>query len=578
MSKKILKINQGFPKSNLVSLDFTDPSTQDANSDKLGITGTTRLINGLFGLTCTTPSYDKSKVIPINNLGNAFTINVAITSTGASEKVQEPFCLSDSIGRRILLLELSQSGTTLTVLGCTSKESGNYARITIDNIALNKVHFITIQYNNKDLKVYLNGKLHGTHYSCDITWADIATKCNITIGAGTTIKGFSDYIDYFITKSYIHYFGIDRGITDHFLELTNVINAPSYLNIVGNCEYTQKVDGVLPSLYAKDNQCLNGYVRGVDNTPIYVKHPFIRLIKRTSVDTWATGDIIKVKGLYGERINLTPTVTYEKQGKDEQVLGDWVGLGTNEATFTLRANESLSKQDIKISFNATIFRKSTPTLPIVPSNIIRATDGTNTYYYAGKKSMLGVNFCKFDSIPSGNAIYLHPETGTITRDKCSRTPIELVLEYNDTPSLENNISTFPLQTFKCLVTTLSYSKFESNYKNLYKMTPLDLLSKLNSEKLKQNGLNNDTFILNSITLDNTYENIIGGGGDSYGVISDTNIPKLLSSRFALQKCKDTGEIILSIVSRVASNTNKANAGDFEPATYTQNIKTNIVEK
>ena len=374
MSKKIIKVNQGFPKSNLVSLDFTDPSTQDINSSKLGVTGTTKLINGLFGLTCTAQNYEKSKVISISNLGDVFTINVAVTSTGSCDAYQEPFCMTDSTGRRVLLLELDRTGTALTVIGSTNSGSWGDIRVAIDSIALNKVNFITIQYDKKKLKVYHNGKLIDTLYPCNFAWTDIATKCNVLIGAGTTPEGFSGNISYFATKSYIHFFGIDRGITNYFLELTNIINAPSYLNIAGNCEYTQKVEGEIPALYAKDSQCINGYAKGVDNIPLFIKHPFIRLTKRTSVDTWTTGDIIKVKGLYGELINLTPTITYSNGERDIAIAGDWTGLGTNEATFTLRANEGLAKQNIKISFNVSIPRKTVPTLPIIPTSIIKATD------------------------------------------------------------------------------------------------------------------------------------------------------------------------------------------------------------
>lgn len=578
MSKKIIKVNQGFPKSNLVSLDFTDPSTQDINSSKLGVTGTTKLINGLFGLTCTAQNYEKSKVISISNLGDVFTINVAVTSTGSCDAYQEPFCMTDSTGRRVLLLELDRTGTALTVIGSTNSGSWGDIRVAIDSIALNKVNFITIQYDKKKLKVYHNGKLIDTLYPCNFAWTDIATKCNVLIGAGTTPEGFSGNISYFATKSYIHFFGIDRGITNYFLELTNIINAPSYLNIAGNCEYTQKVEGEIPALYAKDSQYINGYAKGVDNIPLFIKHPFIRLTKRTSVDTWTTGDIIKVKGLYGELINLTPTITYSNGERDIAIAGDWTGLGTNEATFTLRANEGLAKQNIKISFNVSIPRKTVPTLPIIPTSIIKATDGNNTYYYAYRVNKLGVLFYKFDSIPNGNAIYIHPETGTIMRDTYSNKPIELILEYDSVTDLGVSVDAVPLQTYKCLVTTLSYSKFVSSYKNLHKISPLEFLVKLSSESLKQNGLTNNTFILNSLTLDSAYENIIGGAGDSYGVISDTTISKVLSSRIGLQRCRDTGEIVLSVISKVASNATKANAGDFEPVTKINNIKTNIVIK
>lgn len=578
MSKKIIKVNQGFPKSNLISLDFTDPSTQDINSNKIGVTGATKLINGLFGLICTAQSYEKSKVISVDNLGDTFTINVAFTCTKASSDVQELVCLTDNNGRRVLLIELSNTGSTLKVQIATRQGSWVDVGMSLSNLSLNTLNFATVQINKDVISFYCNGKKVDVKKNCDLSWASINMNCKILIGAGTAPVGFTGDVIYYATTSYIHFFGLDKGITSQFLDLTNVINAPSYLNIAGNCEYTQKIEGEIPALYAKDSQCINGYTKGVDNIPLYIKHPYIRLTKRTSVDTWTTGDIIKLKGLYGELINLTPTITYNNGERDIAVAGDWTGLGTNEATFTLRANEGLAKQNIKISFNVSIPRKTIPTLPIVPSNIIKATDGINTYYYASRDEKLGVTFYKFDSIPCGNAIYIHPETGTIIRDTYSPTPIELVLEYEDVPKLESNIDAIPLQTFKCLATTLSYSKLAREYKNLHRMSPLDFLTKLNSENLVQNGLTGNTFILNSITLDNVYENMIGGAGDSYGVISNVAIPKVLNSRFTLQRCRDTGEIVLSVISKVASNATKANAGDFEPVTKINNIKTNIVIK
>lgn len=84
-----------------------------------------------------------------------------------------------------------------------------------------------------------------------------------------------------------------------------------------------------------------------------VNEPYIAC-SRTS-GNWTNGDTIKIKGLSGEIItgkdSASPIV---KSSTGTNITGSWSNLGTNEATFTLGTNSSLTNQDLYVTYSLNI--------------------------------------------------------------------------------------------------------------------------------------------------------------------------------------------------------------------------------
>lgn len=586
MAKKTLLVRQGLPKPNVkgdnilfyTSLDgiiipevgekatFTDPQIKSVPS-AYGQQIKGALVYPLKNLDVTKPFtiaftfniFDDSFV-------GAWTNMFAIFLEGLDSKTNKPLI---SVLTTDKVNELGYVYTDLmdNEVNLTSKP---ITELVKDK---NKCHRVTLISDGKALSCFLDSSLQSTTNLENISSAWLnKPKMQININTGFYKNGYQKYgiSEVLVAQSIITPINCPA-----FDEDGVILPKPNYLNIVGNCEYISTVTEEIPALFSNsDRDTLNGYYRDEAGTAFYSKCPCIRLGQRANVDSWATGDIIKVKGLYGEVINLTPTITYHNSS-DVPVLGDWAGLGTNEATFTLRENSGLTNQNLKISFSATIPKRTTPLLPVIPSSVIKASDGITTYYPMGKEKKLGVSCFKLNSIPASNAIYIHPETGTIFRDKPDYSPLELVLEYEDIPQVKDN-SVTNLTDLRALVTTKSTSKLQADYLNLYKICDPNILIKLGNEDLVWNSVTTQLLLLRAFTTIGTYEGTITKCPD-YGKVSESTLNFLEILRYSIAKSKTTGELYLSIDDKLMTNVSHARL-DVASIYVNKKLKTNIFVK
>lgn len=120
------------------------------------------------------------------------------------------------------------------------------------------------------------------------------------------------------------------------LENKDVIILPkkSYLGTLSQCEIKENLTVTLPATWQVGNKFANNYVYGSDLQNVCQKgFPNVKIKDRNNGLTWANNDKIIMDGVLGENILATPTITVE--GTEVAIAGNWAGIGTNSATFTI---------------------------------------------------------------------------------------------------------------------------------------------------------------------------------------------------------------------------------------------------
>ena len=120
------------------------------------------------------------------------------------------------------------------------------------------------------------------------------------------------------------------------LENKDVIILPkkSYLGTMSQCEIKETLSVTLPATWKIGNKFVNNYVYGSDLQNVCQKGlPNVKIKDRNNGLTWANNDKIIMDGILGENILATPTITVE--GTEVAIAGNWSGIGTNSATFTI---------------------------------------------------------------------------------------------------------------------------------------------------------------------------------------------------------------------------------------------------
>lgn len=580
MTKKTKTLYAGFPKSNLIHLDFTDVSTYEMYSDKI-VDSNCTVKNGLYSILPKQATSTSLRAFDIYRLGEQFTFNCVFTPNSSNPDYQDLFTISTYSNKRVFLAEVTRDGNGLVLIGCTREGSWGDWRVTT-TIKPNEVNVLCLQYNFGEISIYFNGKkVPIDNKLCNINWANIFyTPCKFVVGGSTETSGTDDRNYFCCNNTYIHYVGVDLGITNTYKNVnSNILNAPNYLNITSSAEFTQAVSANIPTLYSTSNSLpINGYYKNTSGEFPLKSCPSVRIKTRANLNSWTSGDVIKIRGLYNEVISTTPTLTFLNKGTATSVQGTWTGIGTTEATFTFGSNSDLTIQGLDITYNFILPKRANFTFYEVPTRIIKVSDGNRIFYPIGTENFGGTIFDKLVSYGYDNHILIHKETGTIIRKKPCNDPLVIEAEFRDIKEISTGSNFKTLTPINAIATTQSLSKFGNKYVKLFNIIPPSFLTQLGGEPLSINGLTDTSFLLRPSNFRNySYKGSFSNALD-YGEVCRDRIPVLAVSRYFLTLNEDTRELVLAVNTKLPRNTNHAISSALDSDNCTKNIKTNIFIK
>ena len=209
------------------------------------------------------------------------------------------------------------------------------------------------------------------------------------------------------------------------------------------------------------------------------------------------------------------------------------------------------------------------------ANVISISNGDCTFHPTKGDVRNGASVQVCLSTGDSNEILFQRETNTLTMDKVDTRPLDCLFEFDEIPTTQSSSYKY-LTPIKAIASTMSLSRMSSKYQKLHKLISPEVLVQLNNEPLTLNGVTDTTLSLNPFTIGKFDYNGSFLTNDNYGLVSPTAINKLAISRYALVQNLDTGEVFISIDTKLPTNTQYASV--VADTIDTKYIKTNIFVK
>ena len=586
MPTKIKRVRFGLPKPNVKSdkilfyASLNGSITPEIGDDPTFIDPNLKMVEGAYGLQA-----KGALIYPLKGLDLAQPFTISFTYNVTEDAYVGSWTNIFSVS----LKNKEQAGQNKVFQLLTTVDSEkfvNFPTINLFNETLgdldldkpllsvpNRYRRFTLVNSPEGFSVYLDNYLICTFKGMTLK-SEFANKPELQININTGHNG-NGYQRYGISEVFVAQEVIPpmsyKGLNDDSIILPRL----GYLGVIGNCEYNGTVTGSLPSNYRNGSTLVNGYVRDESSTVILQGQPWLKLFTKTQTDNWSTNDIIKIKGSYGEIIRDTPKVQYMYNGQLVNVVGSWSGIGTKEATFTFGDNANLTNQDIQVTYNFTLPKREKPLLSNMIANVISMSNGDCTFHPTKGNVRNGASVQVCLSTGDSNEIFFQRETNTLTMDKVDTRPLDCLFEFDEIPTTQSSSYKY-LTPIKAIASTMSLSRMSSKYQKLHKLISPEVLVQLNNEPLTLNGVTDTTLSLNPFTIGKFDYNGSFLTNDNYGLVSPTAINKLAISRYALVQNLDTGEVFISIDTKLPTNTQYASV--VADTIDTKYIKTNIFVK
>lgn len=373
------------------------------------------------------------------------------------------------------------------------------------------------------------------------------------------------------------------------LENKDVIILPkkSYLSTLSQCEIKENLTVTLPATWQIGNKFVNNYVYGSDLQNVCQKGlPNIKIKDRNNGLTWANNDKIIMDGILGENILATPTITVE--GTEVAIAGNWSGIGTNSATFTItNIPEEHKSKALVVKYSISRPKLEKPLIYKCIDKVI-GLKYSNRLLLPELNSSSSQEVCFKANSSSDFSVEFNPYTVTLKSNLVE--PYELLVllnEVNPKIAYSNDVEFVAKQNCFITVSALNlklskYPKFLSYLLNSDEVTS-DMKSAISFSSdgvpMRINGVSN-IFSTQSIASKLCYKEtntIIPVEGVDFGNISENNV-KPVFLRPILGKLSRSGEIIF-----VVRLTNSKSAGQYFDSNNTNYqttcyIPTGIFEK
>lgn len=454
----------------------------------------------------------------------------------------------------------------------------------------NKYRRITITSDGKFVECYMDGILLKRLSLAENPLSDEykgAPDMQLNINWGHNKNGAQKYgiSEVLIAQEYLP----PTHLKAYPLENKDVIILPkkSYLGTISQCEIKETLSVTLPATWKIGNNFVNNYVYGSDLQNVCQKGlPNVKIKDRNNGLTWANNDKIIMDGVLGENILATPIIMVE--GTEIAITGNWSGIGTNSATFTITniPEEHQSKAlVVKYSISKPKLEK-----PI----IYKCIDSAVGIKYNNKLILPEINLDSKQEVcfkvdnSEDIAVEFNPYTFTLKSNLVE--PYELLVllnEVNPKIAYSNDVEFVAKQNCFITVSALNlklskYPKFLSYLLNSDEVTSaMKSAISFSSDgvPMRINGVSN-IFSTQSIASKLCYKEtntIIPVEGVDFGNISENNV-KPVFLRPILGKLSRSGEIVFVV--RLTSSKSAGQYFDSNNTNYqtTCYIPTGIFEK
>ena len=247
-----------------------------------------------------------------------------------------------------------------------------------------------------------------------------------------------------------------------------VIPCANPLGAIGNIEDIRQVSATLPSQHISksgyNTRVCNGYTYDSKNSWYNLSSCPAFKIRKSAPNQWSEGDNINIALIDKALVQATPTLKYNYNGQEVDVVGSWRGFNSDYAQFTIGSNPNLTTQDISVKFNMLCPKKKAPTFPYVYDDILTATNGKDVFYcntVEEDTKVNGIPFTKLISDTNPNSVYFNRETGVVFRDEPVLEPLKIkvtLTEFRDAKASGLTIIT----DSPALVTSYSTSEYRGN--------------------------------------------------------------------------------------------------------------------
>lgn len=373
------------------------------------------------------------------------------------------------------------------------------------------------------------------------------------------------------------------------LENKDVIILPkkSYLGTMSQCEIKETLSVTLPATWKIGNKFVSDYVYGSDLQNVCQKGlPNVKIKDRNNGLTWANNDKIIMDGVLGENILATPTITVE--GTEVAIAGNWSGIGTNSATFTItNIPEEHQSKALVVKYSVSRAKLEKPLL-------YKCIDKIIGLKYNNKLILPEINFDSKQEVcfkvDNSEDISVEINPYTLTLKSKIAEPYELLVMLNEVKPETASVTTIDfLAKENCFITVSALNQKLNNY-------PKFLSYLLNAESIQSSIINKACFsgggvpmTINGITKIYSTQSItskmcykedgtnITVEGVDFGNICENNV-KPVFLRPILGKVKSTGELVLVVRITNTSTTGQRfdrNNMDYLTTCY---IPTGIFEK
>lgn len=422
----------------------------------------------------------------------------------------------------------------------------------------NKYRRITITSDGKFVECYMDGILLKRLSLAENPLSDEykgAPDMQLNINWGHNKNGAQKYgiSEVLIAQEYLP----PTHLKAYPLENKDVIILPkkSYLGTISQCEIKETLSVTLPATWKIGNKFVNNYVYGSDLQNVCQKGlPNVKIKDRNNGLTWANNDKIIMDGVLGENILATPTITVE--GTEVAIAGNWSGIGTNSATFTITniPEEHKSKAlVVKYSISRPKLEKPICYMCIEKTIGLKYNNKLVLPEIISQDTQQEVCF-KVDN--NDVSVEFNPYSLTL-KSKLDKAYELLVLLDETEPKKTILGDTEFLANQNCLITVATLNKKLSSYPNLLRtiLNSKELTNDVkiksafsaNGELMRINGIANvlSTQSIPSITnLKDSSISILTEGID-FGNITENNV-KPIFLRPILGKLKNTGELIFMV--------------------------------
>lgn len=366
-----------------------------------------------------------------------------------------------------------------------------------------------------------------------------------------------------------------------------ILPKKSYLGTLSQCEIKENLTVTLPATWKVGNKFTNNYVYGSDLQNVCQKgFPNVKIKDRNNGLTWANNDKILMEGILGENILATPTITVE--GTEVAIAGNWAGIGTNSATFTItNIPEEHKSKALVVKYSVNRVKLEEPIIYKCIDKVIGLKYNNRLILpeIQTEDENQEVNF-KVNS--DDVSVEFNPYT--ITLKSKLDVPYELLVLLNEIePKSTDAESTEFLVNQNCLITVSALNQKLSSYPNLLRYIlnseelTKDIKTKIsfsaNGTPMRINGIANiisTQSIPSRANFKNTSFSIITEDVD-FGNITENNV-KPVFLRPILGKLKNTGELVLVVRLNFTHVTGQYFDRNNVPRIATCHIPTGIFEK